>query len=224
MRIILLGAPGSGKGTVAEALREAYGWPKVATGDLLREAVRDKTPLGLVAAAQMGKGNLVDDDTVMALLGERLAKDDCRHGCVLDGFPRNVTQADRLDAAGLPGPEIVIDLRVSDDVVMERLTHRRICPNCEAIYHLVNRPPKTAGVCDVCGAALVQRNDDKPEIIRERLKTHYAKTEPLVARYAAKGHLHRIDGDGPAEAVVREVRRVLDAELGRPAAGEGKGA
>lgn len=217
MRIILLGAPGSGKGTVAEALRSAYGLPKVSTGDLLREAARDRTPLGLVAAAQMGRGGLVDDDTVMALLHERLAKDDCRGGYVLDGFPRNVSQADRLDAAGLPGPEIVIDLEVSDEVVLERLSHRRICPNCEAIYHLVNKPPKTPGVCDVCGQALVQRNDDKPEVIRERLKTHYAKTEPLVARYAAKGHFHRIDGDGPAGEVIREVRRILDAEMGRTA-------
>ena len=221
MRIILLGAPGSGKGTVAEALRSAYGLPKVSTGDLLREAVRDKTPLGLVAAAQMGKGGLVDDDTVLALLHERLARDDCRGGYVLDGFPRNVSQADRLDAAGLPGPEIVIDLRVSDEVVLERLSHRRICPNCEAIYHLVTKPPRVPGVCDVCGAALVQRNDDTPDVIRERLRTHYAKTEPLVARYAAKGRFHRIDGNGPAAAVIREVRRILDAELAL-AAGAGK--
>ncbi|HOW85157.1 MAG TPA: nucleoside monophosphate kinase [Candidatus Aminicenantes bacterium] len=212
MRIILLGAPGSGKGTVAEALRSAYGLPKVSTGDLLREAVRDKTPLGLVAASQMGKGGLVDDDTVLALLRERLARDDCRGGYVLDGFPRNVAQADSLDAAGLPGPEIVIDLRVSDEVVLERLSHRRICPNCEAIYHLVTKPPKTPGVCDVCGGALVQRNDDKPDVIRERLRTHYAKTEPLVARYAARGRFHRVDGNGPAAAVIREVRRILDAE------------
>lgn len=221
MRIILLGAPGSGKGTVAEALRAAYGWPKVSTGDLLREAVRDRTPLGLVAASQMGKGGLVDDETVLALLRERLAKDDCRDGCVLDGFPRNTAQADRLDALGLPGPEIVIDLQVDEATVLERLSHRRICPNCEAIYHLVNKPPKTPGVCDVCGHALVQRNDDTPEVIRKRLVTHAVQTEPLAARYAAKGRFHRVDGNGPAEAVVREVRRILDAELA-PAAGAGK--
>lgn len=221
MRIILLGAPGSGKGTVAEALHAAYGLPKVSTGDLLRDAVRDQTPLGLIAASQMGKGGLVDDDTVIALLHERLAREDCRNGYVLDGFPRNMTQADRLDAAGLPGPEIVFDLKVSDAVILERLTQRRICPNCEAIYHLVNKPPKTPGICDVCGTALVQRNDDKPEVIRERLKTHNAKTEPLVARYAAKGHFHRIDGDAAAETVICAVRRVLDAELDRTA-GAGK--
>lgn len=215
MRIILLGAPGSGKGTVAEALRSAYGFPKVSTGDLLREAVREKTPLGLVAAAQMGKGGLVDDATVLALLRERLAREDCRGGYVLDGFPRNLNQAASLDALGLAGPEIVFDLRVPDEVVLERLAGRRSCPRCEAIYHLVNKPPKTAGICDVCGAALVQRADDTPEVIRERLKTYHAQTEPLVARYAAKGSLHAIDGAAPAGTVVREVRRSLDAALGR---------
>ena len=221
MRIILLGAPGSGKGTVAEALRSAYGFPKISTGDLLREAVREKTPLGLVAASQMGKGGLVDDATVLALLRERLARPDCREGYVLDGFPRNLSQADSLDALGLAGPEIVFDLRVSDKVVLERLANRRTCPDCEAIYHLVNKPPKKAGVCDVCGAALVQRNDDTPEVITERLKTYHAKTEPLVIRYAAKGHLHRIDGDRAADEVIRDVRRVVDVALGRPV-GAGK--
>jgi len=221
MRIILLGAPGSGKGTVAEALRAAYGFPKISTGDLLREAVREKTPLGLVAASQMGKGGLVDDATVLALLRERLSRDDCREGYVLDGFPRNLAQADSLDALGPAGPEIVFDLRVSEAVVLERLSHRRICPRCEAIYHLVNKPPRAAGVCDVCGAALVQRADDTPEVIRERLRTHHAKTEPLVARYEARGVLHRIDADGAAETEIAQVRLVLDAALGRPA-GAGK--
>jgi adenylate kinase len=217
MRIVLLGAPGSGKGTVAEGLRSAYGFPKISTGDLLREAVREKTPLGLVAASQMGKGGLVDDATVLALLRERLAKSDCRAGYVLDGYPRNLAQADSLDALGLAGPEIVFDLQVSDAVVLHRLANRRTCPKCEAIYHLVNKPPRTAGLCDVCGTALVQRADDTPEVIVERLKTYHAKTEPLVARYAAKGHFHRIDGNAAAETVIRDVRKILDAALKRPA-------
>jgi adenylate kinase len=209
MRIILLGAPGSGKGTVAEALRSAYGFPKISTGDLLREAVREKTPLGLVAASQMGKGGLVDDATVLALLRERLDRLDCRDGYVLDGYPRNLAQADSLDALGLPGPEIVIDLDVAEEIVLERLAGRRTCPKCEAIYHLVNKPPKRAGICDVCGTALVQRNDDTPEVIRERLKTHQAQTEPLVERYAAKCNLRKIDGNGPAGAVIEAVRGIL---------------
>ncbi len=217
MRIILLGAPGSGKGTVAEGLRSTYGFPKISTGDLLREAVREKTPLGLVAAAQMGKGDLVDDSTVLALLRERLAKGDCRDGYVLDGYPRNLAQADSLEALGLAGPEIVFDLQVSDGVVLQRLANRRTCPKCEAIYHLVNKPPKKAGICDICGTALVQRADDTPEVIKERLKTYHAKTEPLIARYATRGHFHRIDGDAAAETVIREVRRILDSALDRPA-------
>jgi adenylate kinase len=219
MRIILLGAPGSGKGTVAEGLRAAYGFPKISTGDLLREAVREKTPLGLVAASQMGKGALVDDATVLALLRERLAREDCRGGYVLDGYPRNPAQADSLDALGLSGREIVFDLRVSDAVVLERLANRRTCPKCEAIYHLLNKPPEKAGVCDVCGTALVQRADDTPEVILARLKTYHAQSEPLVARYAAKGNLHGIDGDAAAPAVIAAVRKVLDPVLDRPKGG-----
>lgn len=215
MRIILLGAPGSGKGTVAEALRQAYGFPKISTGDLLREAVREKTPLGLVAAAQMGKGNLVDDATVLALLRQRLAGEDCAGGYVLDGFPRNLSQADSLESLGLAGPELVFDLEVRDEVVLERLANRRTCPRCEAIYHLVNKPPKAAGVCDVCGAALVQRVDDTPEVIKRRLATYHAQTEPVAAHYAAKGTLHVIDGDGTAVAVFAEVRKALEAALAR---------
>ncbi len=164
----------------------------------------------------MGKGGLVDDATVLALLRERLAKSDCRDGYVLDGYPRNLSQADSLDALALPGPEIAIDLDVADEVVLERLADRRTCPKCEAIYHLVNKPPKKAGTCDVCGTALVQRNDDTPEVIRERLKTYHAKSEPLVDRYASKCVLRKIDGNGPAAEVIAEVRRVLSAVLGHP--------
>lgn len=221
MRIILLGAPGSGKGTVAEALRAACGFPKISTGDLLREAVREKTPLGLVAASQMGRGGLVDDATVLALLRERLARPDCQGGYVLDGFPRTLAQADSLDELTPAGPEIVFDLQVSDETVLARLANRWTCPKCEAIYHLINKPPKTPGVCDVCGTALVQRTDDTPEVIQERLKTYHAKTKPLTARYADKGRLHRIDGNGPAGTVISEVRRVLDAVHGH-CAGAGK--
>jgi adenylate kinase len=211
MRIILLGAPGSGKGTAAEQIRSAYGFPKISTGDLLREAVRERTPLGLVAASQMGKGGLVDDATVLALLRERLAREDCRDGYVLDGFPRNLAQAESLEKIAAAGPEVVIELCVSEKVVLERLARRRTCPSCEAIYHEVNKPPVKAGTCDACGTALVQRNDDTPEVIVKRLATYHVETEPVAAHYAAKGTLHVIDGDGPAAAVFAEVRKVLDA-------------
>ena len=215
MRVILLGAPGSGKGTAAERIRSVYGFPKISTGDLLREAVREKTPLGLVAAGQMGKGGLVDDATVLALLRERLAREDCRAGYVLDGYPRNLAQAKSLEAIGAAGPEVVIELRTSERVVLERLAHRRTCPACEAIYHVVNKPPVKAGLCDACGAGLVQRADDEPSVIVERLKTYHAQTEPMIAHYAAKGTLHAVDGNGTAEAVFEEIRNVLDGALGR---------
>ena len=222
MRVILLGAPGSGKGTVAEDLRSAYGFPKISTGDLLRAAVRERTSLGLKAEAQMGKGGLVDDATVLSLLGERLAREDCRDGYTLDGFPRNIAQAESLEALGASGPEVVFDLQVGEEVIFRRLTNRRTCPSCEAIYHVVNRPPKKDGICDVCGTALVQRADDRPEVIAERLKTHHAKTEPLIARYAAKGTLHRIDGDRTPEAIFAEVKRVLDAVMGETGPSRGR--
>jgi adenylate kinase len=223
MRVILLGAPGSGKGTVAEDLRSVYGFPKISTGDLLRAAVRERTPLGLKAEAQMGKGGLVDDATVLALLGERLLREDCRDGYTLDGFPRNIAQAESLEALGAPGPEVVFDLRVGEDVILRRLTNRRTCPSCEAIYHVINKPPKKDDVCDVCGTALVRRADDRPEVIAERLKTHHAKTEPLIARYAAKGTLHRIDGGLTPAATFAEVKKVLDAAMGETGPSRGRG-
>jgi adenylate kinase len=223
MRVILLGAPGSGKGTVAEAIRSVYGFPKISTGDLLREAVRERTPLGLKAETQMGKGGLVDDAIVLALLRERIAREDCRDGYTLDGFPRNIAQAESLEAIGAPGQEVVFDLQVGEDVILRRLTNRRTCPLCEAIYHLVNKPPKKAGICDVCGTALVQRADDKPEIIAKRLKTHHAQTEPLIARYAEKGTLHRIDGSRTPEATFADVKKVLDAVMDEAGPSRGRG-
>ena len=223
MRVILLGAPGSGKGTVAEGLRSAYGFPKISTGDLLRAAVRERTPLGLKAEAQMGKGGLVDDAIVLALLGERLAREDCRDGYTLDGFPRNIAQAESLEALGASGPEVVFDLQVGEEVIFRRLTNRRTCPSCEAIYHVINKPPKREGNCDVCGTALVQRADDRPEVIAERLKTHHAKTEPLIARYAAKGTLYRIDGGRTPEATFAEVKKVMDAVMGETGPSRGRG-
>lgn len=223
MRVILLGAPGSGKGTVAEDLRSVYGFPKISTGDLLRAAVREQTPLGLKAEAQMGKGGLVDDATVLALLGERLAREDCRGGYTLDGFPRNIAQAESLEALGASGPEVVFDLQVGEEVIFRRLTNRRTCPSCEAIYHVINKPPKIEGTCDVCGTALVQRADDRPEVIAERLKTYHAKTEPLIARYAAKGTLYRIDGSRTLEATFAEVKKVLDAVMGETGPSRGRG-
>jgi len=213
MRIILLGAPGSGKGSVGERLRDATGFPWISTGDLLREAVRDRTPLGLRAETQLGKGGLVDDETVLGLLRERLARPDCRQGYILDGYPRNIEQAATLARIDGSRPEVVFELEAREDVVVRRLSSRRICPSCEAIYNTVSKPPRVEGVCDVCGAALIQRADDRAEVIPERMRTYRAKTEPLVATYEARGVLHRIDASGSLEETVRPILDILGGLL-----------
>ena len=213
MRVILLGAPGSGKGSVGDLVRSAYGFPKISTGDLLRDAVQKKTPLGLQAASQMGKGGLVDDALVLALLRERLAGLDCRIGYILDGYPRNLSQAKDLESLDGGRREIVFLIDVREDVVARRIGGRRLCPGCEAIYNVITKKPAREGVCDGCGTSLVQRQDDRPELVPERLKTYHSKTEPLIAYYEAKGVLHRIDGNGTIEETFRPIRLVLDAVL-----------
>lgn len=215
MRIVLLGAPGSGKGSVGDLVRSAYGLPRVSTGDLLRDAVQKKTPLGLEAAAQMGKGGLVDDALVLALLRERLAGPECRAGYILDGYPRNLAQAKALEGLDGGRPEIVFLIETREDVVVRRLSTRRVCPACDAVYNVVTKKPAREGVCDVCGTGLVVRNDDRPEVVAERMRTYHAKTEPLVAYYEAKGVLHRIDGNGTVEETFGPVRAALEGALRR---------
>jgi adenylate kinase len=215
MRVILLGAPGSGKGSVGNLIRSTYGFPKISTGDLLRDAVREKTALGQEAAAQMGKGGLVDDALVLRLLQERLSEADCRSGYTLDGYPRNLSQARSLEQLDGSRGEVVFLIETREDVVIRRLATRRLCPSCGAIYNVVTKKPAREGVCDACGAALVQRTDDRPDVIQERMRTYHLKTEPLVAHYQAKGVLHRVDGNGTVEDTFRPVRAVLDEELRR---------
>jgi len=211
MRVILLGAPGSGKGSVGDLVRSAYGFPRISTGDLLRDAVQKRTPLGLEAEAQMGQGGLVDDALVLKLLAERLAAPDCRTGYILDGYPRNLSQARDLERLDSRRREIVFLIETGEDVVVRRLESRRICPACGAIYNVVTKKPAREGLCDVCGAALVQRTDDRADVIRERMKTYHEKTEPLIAHYQSKGGLRRVSGDGTVEETFRPVRSALDA-------------
>jgi adenylate kinase len=215
MRVILLGAPGSGKGSVGDLVRSAYGFPKISTGDLLREAVQKKTPLGQQAATQMGKGGLVDDAIVLKLLEERLAGPDCREGYTLDGYPRNLSQARSLEGLDGGQPEVVFLIETREDVVIRRLATRRVCPSCGAIYNVITRKPAREGVCDVCGASLVQRTDDRPDVIQERMRTYHAKTEPLIAHYQEKGVLHRVEGNGTVEETFQSVRDILDDSLRR---------
>jgi adenylate kinase len=198
---------------VGDLIRSAYGFPRISTGDLLREAVQKKTPLGLEAAGQLGKGGLVDDALVLKLLVERLAAPDCRAGYVLDGYPRNLAQAADLERLDGGRPEVAFLIETREDVVVSRLTSRRICPSCEAIYNVVTKKPAREGICDLCGTALVQRADDRADVIRERMKTYHEKTEPLIAYYEGRGILHRVDGNGTLDEVFRPVRLVLEREI-----------
>jgi adenylate kinase len=215
MRVILLGAPGSGKGSVGDLIRSAYGFPRISTGDLLREAVQKRTALGLEASAQMGKGGLVDDALVLKLLGERLSGPDCRAGYILDGYPRNLSQARDLEGLDSGRREVVFLIETREDVVVRRLASRRVCPSCGAIYNVITKKPVREGVCDLCGTALVQRADDRADVIQERMRTYHEKTEPLIAYYEAKGVLRRVDGNGSLEETFRPIRSALDGELRR---------
>jgi adenylate kinase len=213
MRVILLGAPGSGKGSVGDVIHSTYGLPRISTGDLLREAVQKQTPLGIEAASQMGKGGLVDDAIVLKLLEERLSRPDCRAGYILDGYPRNLSQARDLESMDAGRREVVFLIDTREDVIISRLASRRVCPGCEAIYNVVTKRPVRADVCDACATGLVVRNDDRPEVIAKRMQTYHIKTEPLIAYYEGKGVLHRIDGNGTVEEAFRAVRAVLDREI-----------
>lgn len=217
MRVILLGAPGSGKGSLADMITSVYGLPKISTGDLLREAVRAGTPLGVQASTQLGKGKLVDDALVLALLEERLAAPDCERGYILDGFPRNISQAQSLEGLDGDRPEVVINIRVSEETVVRRILNRLTCAVCNAIYNAETKPPKNDMICDVCGGTVVRRSDDNPEVIKERLRTYHAQTEPLIAYYEKRGELYSVDGNGGFEQTFSPVKEILDGRLGRAA-------
>ncbi len=211
--IILLGPPGSGKGTQADILQERLGLPHVASGDLFRYNLKNKTPLGLKAKAYMDRGDLVPDDITIAMVLDRLAREDCASGAILDGFPRTIAQAEALDAAlaekGL-GIDRALNIIVPDEVIVERITGRRICPVCGATYHVKFNPPKEDNRCDHDGAELYQRDDDKPETVRNRLKVYRELTSPLVDYYRAKGVLLEIDGNRPIREVTEAILQALD--------------
>src|SRR5581483_7810531 len=202
--LILLGAPGAGKGTQAQRLATRFGIPQISTGDMLRAARREGSPLGKRAEEYMNKGALVPDEVVIGLVEERLGKDDARAGFILDGFPRTIPQAealgrvlDKLSRAALR----VIDVQVPEATLIERLGGRLTCPKDGASYHVAFTPPKKANVCDQCGTALVMRPDDRPEAIAERLREYHGKTAPLVEHYAKAGMLTAVDGVGQLEVV-----------------------
>jgi adenylate kinase len=212
LNLILLGPPGAGKGTQAQRLVEDFRLPYVATGEMLRAAVREETALGSEAKKYMNNGDLVPDDVIIGVAVERLQRDDCQDGFILDGFPRTTPQAEALDAE-MERLEreltaaILID--VTDDEVLRRLGGRRTCVKEGHIFHVEFDPPKNEGICDVCGSRLIVRDDDKPEVIRNRLETYHEKTEPLIAYYDERGILKRVDGDRPPDEVSDSIRALL---------------
>jgi len=210
----MMGPPGSGKGTCARIISKIYGIPHITTGDLLREVASEETKRGRMVRGYMERGELVPDEIVIGIMEERLSRPDCEGGFVLDGFPRNLGQAEALDRI-LEGKGVslthVLNLVVGDDVIISRLSLRRSCPRCGAVYHLKNNPPKRDEVCDECGAKLVQRSDDREEIVRHRLEVYEEKTRPLLEWYRRAGLIREMSGDLPIDEIPEAVRRVLES-------------
>jgi adenylate kinase len=214
LNLVLLGPPGSGKGTQGERLNADLHLPYYATGDILRGAVRDETALGKSAKEYMDRGDLVPDELIVGIIAERIDSEEARGGFILDGFPRTTPQAEALDAKlGELGRAVssVLLISVSDDEVVRRLGGRRTCESEGHVYHVEFNPPKVEGICDIDGSPLIIRDDDKPDVIRKRLATYHEKTEPLVAYYEAKGVLERVDGAREPDQVTAELRDLLAA-------------
>lgn len=193
MKLIFLGAPGAGKGTQAEVVSEKLSIPAISTGNIIRAALKEQTEMGIKAKDYIEKGQLVPDDVVIGIIKERLAQDDCKGGFILDGFPRTVPQAEALDEMGVEIDK-VIDIEVDDERIAARMSGRRVCKDCGASYHLEYKKPKKDGVCNNCEGELVQRADDKPETVLDRLKVYHEQTEPLIDYYRQKGKLRVVEG------------------------------
>ena len=212
MKIIMLGAPGAGKGTQAKMIAEKYGVPHVSTGDIFRANIKNGTELGKEAKQYMDQGLLVPDELTVRILLDRVAQDDCKNGYVLDGFPRTIPQAEVLDSElSKLGDHIdyAIDVDVPDENIIKRMSGRRACLTCGATYHIEHVPPKTEGICDKCGSELVLRDDDKPETVKNRLKVYHEQTQPLIDFYTNKGVLKTVDGTLPMEEVFAAITAIL---------------
>ena len=208
MKLILLGAPGAGKGTQAEIVCEKLSIPTISTGNIIREAIKAGTEMGLKAKAAAEAGQLVSDDIVIGIIKDRLAKDDCKNGFILDGFPRTIPQAEALDNLGIE-MDCVLDIDVSDEAIAARLGGRRVCPACGSSYHLDYKKPSKEGICDQCGEALIQRKDDAPETVLERLSIYHEQTEPLKDYYRNTGKLKSVKGQDKVEDTTRLVFEAL---------------
>lgn len=214
MRLVIFGPPGAGKGTQAKLLSERLGVPHIATGDMLREAVKAGTRLGGLAKKYMDEGRLVPDEVVIGMVEERLRQPDCSKGFILDGFPRTIEQAEALDSEleklGLK-LDAVLNLEVGDEEVVKRIALRRTCRSCGAVYHLIFNPPRREGVCDRCGGKLYQRDDDREEVVRNRLKVYRQQTKPLLEFYRRRGLLRDVNGERSIEDVFKEILAALGA-------------
>ena len=212
MKIVMLGAPGAGKGTQAKMIAEEYNIPHVSTGDIFRANIKNGTQLGMEAKQYMDQGLLVPDELTVKILLDRVAQDDCKNGYVLDGFPRTIPQAEVLDKALVElgdGIDYAINVDVPDENIVKRMGGRRACLSCGATYHIEHIPPKAEGICDACGQELVQRDDDKPETVQNRLNVYHEQTQPLIDFYQAKGVLQTVDGTKDMKEVFEAIKEIL---------------
>lgn len=209
MKLILLGAPGAGKGTQAEKICEKLSIPAISTGNIIREALKNGTEMGLKAKSFIDAGQLVPDEVVIGIIKDRLAQNDCANGFILDGFPRTIPQAEALDEMGVEIDK-VIDIEVPDEKITDRMSGRRVCKECGASYHLLYKKPEKEGVCNLCGGELVQRKDDHPDTVLDRLKVYHEQTEPLKDFYAKKGKLRIVEGQEKVEDTTAATFRALE--------------
>ena len=214
MKIVMLGAPGAGKGTQAERIAEKYQIPHISTGDIFRANIKEGTELGKKAKSYMDQGLLVPDSLTVDLLMDRISQPDCKNGYILDGFPRTIPQAESLKAALSEKGEALdfaVDVDVPDENIVARMSGRRACPKCGATYHIVYAAPKQEGICDKCGAELILRDDDKPETVQNRLKVYHDQTQPLIEYYTGEDILHTVDGTQDMEKVFEDIMNILGA-------------
>ena len=208
MKLILLGAPGAGKGTQAEIISRKLNIPTISTGNILREAIKNGTEIGLKAKRFMDNGKLVPDDVIIGIVKERVSRDDCANGFILDGVPRTIPQAEALEQQGVHFDRVV-SIEIEDSVIEARMTGRRVCGTCGASFHVTANPPKVEGVCDLCGKELIVRKDDTPETVKNRLKVYHEQTEPLKDFYEKLGVLKLVDGNQPIEAATGDILAAL---------------
>ena len=208
MNMILLGAPGAGKGTQGELIAEKLRIPTISTGNMLREAMKNETPLGKQVKKYMDDGSLVPDDVILSIIAERIARPDCKNGFILDGVPRTLPQAQAMDAKGIR-IDHVVSLEVDDNEIASRMAGRRVCTECGASYHIVSNPPKHDGICDLCGGTVSVRKDDQPETVKHRLEIYHASTEVLKTYYAGQGKLRLVYGNQPIEDTHRDILKAI---------------